>query len=180
MKLCQRRWRNGGDQGEPKVGPDHLLRGCSLTDVWTQPGFQRIVKGMILLLCGRPTSRNRVGLSFARLTPLDERSRSTRTSQGELGTPPIPALSHERAPRCWPPASRLCHPDSPPHLLTCAARLDGGQTKSPTPAGRRLIHVFVSPGFMSKSVRGPTASPRLGTTCDGGAGGRARGCRTPA
>ncbi len=50
---------------------------------------------MTLLLGGRPTSRNRVGLSFARLNPLNERPRCTRTSQGELYTPPTPQFVQE-------------------------------------------------------------------------------------
>ena len=77
------------------MGHDHPLRSCSLIDVWTQPGFHGIVRGMTLLLGGRPTSRNRVGLSFARLNPLNERPRCTRTSQGELNTPPTPQFVQE-------------------------------------------------------------------------------------
>ena len=77
------------------MGHDHPLRGCSLPDVWTQPGFHGIVKGMTLLLCGRPTSRNRVGLSFARLNPLEECPRGTRTSQGEVDTTPYPYRTGE-------------------------------------------------------------------------------------
>ena len=137
MKRGQRLRRNGSDQGESHVGQDHPLRGCSLTDVWTQPRFQGIVKGMILLLCGRPTSRNRVGLSFARLNPLEERPRCTRTSQGELDTPLYPYRTSGPLDADPPPSGFVTRP--PPHSLTSTARLEGGQTKSPTPEGVRLV-----------------------------------------
>ncbi len=87
-------------------------------------------------------------------------------SQGDVHTQRLP-LQDLPLKHAWPPATASASPATPTVAF---------QNTSAPPRRREARLQRVSPGFMSRSGRGPKAPPRLGTTRDGGSGGLGPEC----